>query len=317
MTQEIRLTVGLLFVGLTHIVTTHVAHAQTKPFPNSEITLIVPYAPNGTTDLAMRPVAAQVASILGVPVTIKNVPGETGALAPLQQLGAALPDGYSLSVLPHSVLQAPHAKRVQGNPLEDLTFIIRIGETEYGIATQASSSLRTWKDLINQARSNPRTIKYGINANSNSLRYAMMKVTSKESIEWSFVPFPGTAPTVLALLSGDVHAIVAPIAILNLFTKTGRMRVVATFSSARSQFYSDVPTLSELGYGLVVTDPFGVGGPKGMEPTTVKILHDAIKTAVGLSEQYPAYLGSEEYKQWATLHYQIEANNVAEYGWVP
>jgi len=88
----------------------------------------------------------------------------------------------------------------------------------------------------------------------------------------------------------------------------GKMRLLVTFGEQRTTRWPDVPTAKELGYKVVSVSPYGLAGPKGMDPAVVKVLHDAFKKALfdpasmevmKQLNQEPAYKGSEEYKQWA------------------
>jgi tripartite-type tricarboxylate transporter receptor subunit TctC len=138
------------------------------------------------------------------------------------------------------------------------------------------------------------------------------------------VPYKGTAEQMIAVSSGQVMVGVnsngfAP------FVDNGRLRLLATFGEQRTKRYPNVPTLRELGYGIVATSPYGLAGPRGLRPEVVQVLHDAFHAAMNdpqhLAElerydQELAYLNSEDYGRAMREAYASEKRIVERLGLV-
>ncbi|WP_286852277.1 tripartite tricarboxylate transporter substrate-binding protein, partial [Hydrogenophaga sp. 70-12] len=121
------------------------------------------------------------------------------------------------------------------------------------------------------------------------------------------VPFKGNADLQAALLGGHVMA-QSDASGWDKYVDAGQMRLLVTFGEQRTQRWPEVPTAQELGYGVVSTSPYGLAGPKGMDPAVVKALHDAFKKAMDepkhmevLAQLNQAvwYRSGEDYKKWA------------------
>jgi tripartite-type tricarboxylate transporter receptor subunit TctC len=143
----------------------------------------------------------------------------------------------------------------------------------------------------------------------------MEQVAKDRRARFTPVPFKGSADTVTALLGGHVDAISLSSAWAP-YVDAGKLRLLATFGEQRSKRWPSAPTLKELGYRIVSESPYGLAGPKGMDAKTVRVLHDAFKTALGEPQiqqmleqldQVPAYLGPEDYVAQAQREF-------AEYG---
>ena len=112
----------------------------------------------------------------------------------------------------------------------------------------------------------------------------MEKIARKDGIKWVHVPAKGGIEVVAATMGGHVMVGVDP-ATWAPQVESGDLRLLVTFTSKRTPTWPNVPTLKELGYDIVAYSPFGIAGPKGMDPKIVKILHDAFKKGM----EDPAY----------------------------
>jgi len=133
----------------------------------------------------------------------------------------------------------------------------------------------------------------------------MDDIARREKIRWTHVPFKGSAESYNALLGKQVD-IVSGTANWEL-VQAGRMRVLVTWGPERNRRSPEVPNLNEI-YGIVSNSPWGIAGPKGMDPRVVKLLHDAFRKAlddpqflqvlerVGME---PFYMSGEDYLKWA------------------
>jgi tripartite-type tricarboxylate transporter receptor subunit TctC len=150
----------------------------------------------------------------------------------------------------------------------------------------------------------------------------MDDLMSRRSATYVHVPYKGTAEQMIAVSSGQVMAGVnsngfAP------FVDSGKLRLLVTFGEQRTKRWPQVPTMKELGYGIVATSPYGLAGPRGMPPQVVRVLHDAFKAAMhdpahiaelAKYDQELAYLGPEDYAQAMREAYQTERKVVERLG---
>ena len=272
-------------------------------FPTKPVTLIVPWAPGGSTDVTMRVLAETASKHLGKPIIVENKPGGGGTVGPAMMAATAKPDGYTISQIPLGVFRYPYMMKVNWDPLKDFSYIIHVTGYTFGVVVKSDSPYKTWKDLIAYARANPGAVKYATPGAGTSPHITMEKIAMKEKIKWVQVPMKGGAESTPAVLGGHVTATAdstgwAP------QVNSGALRLLCTWGSHRTKRWPNVPILKELGYGMVSNSPFGIAGPKGMDPKIVKILHDAFKKGMedpayaSILEKFdmePDYLNTQDY----------------------
>jgi tripartite-type tricarboxylate transporter receptor subunit TctC len=301
----------VLFLGLLFSAT-----SQAQTFPARPVSFIVPWPPGGSTDLVMRSLSVIAEKHLGQRIVIENKPGVSGTMG-AQALAGAKPDGYTISQMPITVFRLPAMMKTNFDPASDFTWIIHLTGYTFGVVVRADSPWKTWKDLIAHAKANPGKVTYATPGNGTSLHITMEDIAQREGIKWVQVPFKGYAEGAQALLGGhvDVHSDSTGWAEQ---VNAGRLRLLVTWGAQRTKRWPNVPTLKEVGYPIVSNSPFGLAGPKGMDPAVVKALHDAFKKAMEDPEfqktlekfdQEPYYLNSADYAAFAKK--SIEEERVA------
>jgi tripartite-type tricarboxylate transporter receptor subunit TctC len=292
-----------------------VCNAQT--YPTRPVTFIVPWPPGGSTDIVMRSLSVIAEKHLGQRIVIENKPGVTGTMGAQALAGGARPDGYTISQMPITVFRLPAMMKTNYDPSSDFTWIIHLTGYTFGVVVRADSPWKTWKDLVAHAKANPGKVTYATPGNGSSLHITMEDIAQREGIQWVQVPFKGYAEGAQALLGGhvDVHADSTGWAEQ---VNAGRLRLLVTWGAQRTKRWPNVPTLKEVGYPIVSNSPFGIAGPKGMDPAVVKVLHDAFRKALEDPEfqktlekfdQEAYYLNSADYAALAKK--SIEEERVA------
>jgi len=260
------------------------AAAETA-FPSRPIEITIGYAPGAGTDLGARMIAEQSKKYLGQEIVCVNKPGGAGRVA-LTLTSKGKPDGYSLAATTDSsLIVVPLLEKVPYKPLEDFTFIIQYGTLNFGVTVAKDSPFKTFKDVVEFARTNPDKITMGIIGVGSSDHVAFQALALLENLKIKFVPFNGAAPTMTALLGG--HVMIASPASSGYapHVKAKTARLLAVLGEERIEQYPDVPTLKELGYpSLVFQSWYVISGPKNMEPSVVKKLEDALGKAMKTSE---------------------------------
>ncbi len=250
--------------------------AIAEDFPAQPVTVIVPWSAGGSTDMCFRVLAETTAKHLGKPVIIENKPGGGGTVGPATMVATAKPDGYTLSQIPLGVLRMPHIMKASWDPLTDFTYIINLSGYTYGIVVQKDAPWKTMKELVDYAKANPGKVTYTTPGVGTLQHVTMEKIARKEGIKWIHVPSKGGIEVITAVMGGHIM-VGAETSGWAPHVESGDLRLLVIWAGERNKKWPNVPTLKELGYGIVAASPFGIAGPKGMDPKVVEILHDAFK----------------------------------------
>ena len=302
-----RSLLALATAGLAAVCANAPAWAQAQNYPNKPITLIVPFPPGGSTDRHMRTLADLASKQLGQPIIVENKPGAGGTLGPGIMARNAKPDGYTISQFPMSMLRMAHMQKTAWNPVTDFTYIIGVSGYTFGFTVRADSPYKSFNDYIEAARKSPGLIEYGSTGVGSSPHLLLEELSDNAKVTLNHVPFKGNADLQQALLGGHVAA-QSDASGWDSYVDSGQMRLLVTFGEKRTQRWPEVPTAQELGYKVVSTSPYGLAGPKGMDPAIVSKLHDAFKKAMDdprhvevlkQLNQAAWYRSGPDYAQWA------------------
>ena len=296
--------------------------AQAQNFPSRPVTLIVPWPAGGTTDIGMRALASATERHLGQSLVIENRPGGSGTLGPGQMAASAKPDGYTVAQMPITMFRFPFMQKTTFDPATDFTYIIGVSGYTFGVVVKDDAPWKSFPELIADAKANPGKINYGTPGTGTSLHIAMEQIAKRQDINWTHVPFKGNAEVMNALLGGHIHAVADSSGWAQL-VNAGRFRLLVTWGAARTKNWPTVPTLRDIGIDMVSNSPFGIAGPKGMEPKVVKVLHDAFKKgleepsyaeAMAKLDQELFYLSSDDYQKFAMQQIEEARRFIAELG---
>lgn len=269
----------LLGAGAAALVAPGLARAQGR-FPDRPIQIVVPWPAGGSADIQLRSIGDLATRVLGQPVVVRNQPGAGGTLGPMTVAQQARPDGYTLTQMHLSVLRRPWMMRTpQWDPVADFTHIIGMTGWLFGCAVKANSPFRTWQEMIAFAKANPGKLNYTTSGIGTTNHLAMETIQEKEGVQLTHVPFRGSNEAVTAVIGGQVD-MVCDSSTWAPFVESGQMRALSVWTAERVRRFPEVPTLKELGYDLVVTSPYGVSGPKGMDEGVVRVLHDVMRDAL-------------------------------------
>jgi tripartite-type tricarboxylate transporter receptor subunit TctC len=313
-----------------HVLTTAAAGAATlalpslglaQAFPARPIRYICPWPAGGSTDAVIRAIAESAAKTLGQQIIVDNKPGAGGMLG-ANELVSAKPDGYTLSQLPHGVFRIPHMQRTTFDTLNDFTWIACLTGYTFGLVVPAEGPIKSVADLVAYAKANPGKFTYGSTGTGTSPHLAMEEFAQRAGITLNHIPFKGNADNMQAILGG--HTMGASDATgWAPHVASGKLRLIATYGSKRTKRWPEVPTLTELGYKTVSDSPFGVCGPKGMDPAVTRTLHDAFRKTLedpavlaifDKFDQTIIYMGTEQYTKWARETFQAEKATIERLG---
>ena len=172
------------------------------------------------------------------------------------------------------------------------------------------------------AKASPGMLRWGSPGTGSNPYIGMEMFKAAAHIDVLHVPYRGTGPALTDLVAGQIDVLQSSVASTGAYLANGRVRVLAVAAQKRVAALPNVPTLKEL-YGIVANSPWGIGGPKGMDPKVVKVLHDAFKRAaeepafLKVLERFamePYYMAGEEYARWVRRAYEEEKRAVERLG---
>lgn len=282
-----------------------ILRAQGK-FPAKPISLICPWPAGGSTDIMLRTLAEAAGKHLGQAVVIDNKAGASGTLGPATMAASAKPDGYTIAQMPVTTVRLPMIQKTSFDTLKDFTYIIHLTGYTFGVTTKADGPFKKWQDVIDFAKANPKKVTYATPGSGSSLHIGMEQIAAHSKVEFTQVPFKGGAETGAAVLGGHTM-LQADSTGWRPLVESGQLRLLNLWTAERSPVYKDTPTLKELGYPFVFDSPFGLAGPKGMDPAIVATLHDAfhkalqeqaVKDTMAKYDMPPRYMNTADYNKF-------------------
>ncbi|WP_249975536.1 Bug family tripartite tricarboxylate transporter substrate binding protein [Vreelandella olivaria] len=223
-------------------------------FPEKPINIVVPWPTGGAYDLAARLMAEHASHTFSVPLVVQNVTGAAGSTG-VRHVADATADGYTIGVMgTHAIAQSymnPNA-----TALDDLTPLVFIGPEPAALAVTQDADIddvAAYLDTLNEA---PGSV---INGNDSPGGFSYIAATMLENqfdVELTKIPYQGYAPTVSALLSGEVMSALLPIPLLADQHAAGQLRLLGVAAQERHPFTPEVPTFQEQGYDFIAEDFF-------------------------------------------------------------
>jgi tripartite-type tricarboxylate transporter receptor subunit TctC len=299
MISRMRLTTVL--ASLAMLATTFAASAQ--DFPTRPITLIVPWPAGGPTDVGVRAMADVAAKHLGQPIIIENKAGGAGTVGPATMAAMAKPDGYTIAQMPITVYRLPMMQNTTWTA-NDFTYIVHLTGYTFAAMAHVDTPFKTWQDVLDYAKANPGKITYATSGAGSSLHLGMEMMAEKSGVKFTHVPFKGAAEVNAAVAGGHTMMAAGGLSVKPM-VDAGKVRLLNVWTAKRLKSVPELPTLRELGYPWVFDSPWGIAGPKGMDPKVVAKIHDAFKKAIedeGVVstlerfEMVPNYKNSADYK---------------------
>jgi tripartite-type tricarboxylate transporter receptor subunit TctC len=254
-------------------------------WPEKPITMIVPWAPGGSTDILARAVAAHLSKSLGQPVLVDNRPGASGNIGS-NFVAKAKPDGYTLligSMSTHAMNHALYAS-MPFRGVEDFSPIAQLAFVTNTLAVHPSVAANNVKELIAYAKAHPGKLAYASAGpgSTNHLSAALLEKTA--GIEMLHVPYKGGAPAVTDTVAGQTQLLFSAGTQTLPHIKAGKLKLLAVTEKDRSPLLPNTPTVAETvpGYELAVW--YGAFGPAGMPREMVAHLNSEINRILAMPE---------------------------------
>jgi tripartite-type tricarboxylate transporter receptor subunit TctC len=257
------------------------------PYPEHPITMIVPYAAGGSSDVLARLLAVPLSKSLGQQIVIDNRAG-AGSRLGIELAAKAAPDGYTLLLadMPHTIIPAVQ-KGVHYDPVRDFTPIALIGTASMFFFTQPAVKADTIGDFVTLAKAEPDRITIASGGIGSATHLTAELFQAKAGIKLVHVPFRGAGPAINDLVAGHVQSAFTTLATAS--SVLDRLRLLAVASETRSPSQPNVATFREAGIDLVVEHWWGVLAPTGV-PAEIAARLTADLRAILDSQEFASHL---------------------------
>ena len=223
------------------------ASAAAQNYPSRPIRLVVPQSAGGSTDLVARPLAQRVADAMKTSVVVDNRPG-AGSIIGTDIAAKAPPDGYTLLAVAASFSMSPSLyKKLPFDPVNDFAPISLLSSLPNILVVHPAQPVKSVKELLAHAKAQPGKLNYSSSGMATGTHMSMELLKHMTGISIAHIPYKGGAPSVTALISGEVQLCFATISTALPQVKTGRLRALAVSSARRAAAAPDVPTIAEAG----------------------------------------------------------------------
>jgi tripartite-type tricarboxylate transporter receptor subunit TctC len=259
-------------------------------YPNRPIRIINPYAPGGSTDPVVRPIAEKMGEALGQNVVIENKPG-AGTNIGSELVAKSKPDGYTLLLATTALASSPALyRKLNYDPVKDLQPVVNLVYAPFALVVSAALPVKNVQELIAYAKANPGKLNYGSSGNGGTIHLAMELFKSETKTEMVHVPFKGSGETIRAVLAGEVQVSLTPPLNFVQHVQAGKARILAVASPRRIPGL-DYPTISEAGVpGYTAGVWMALFAPAG----TPRPIVERINAVVNRALQNPQVSGAYE-----------------------
>lgn len=222
------------------------AHAQSGPYPNRPIKLIVGFPPGGSSDATARLLATAMSDKLGQPVVVENKAGANTIIA-TQYVKSQPADGYTLFSVSSSFAINPALQKLNYDIYKDFTPVALLGTIPLWIVTPMQVPARTVGELVAMAKAQPGRLSYASYGSGSAGHLASELLLSMTQANMVHVPYKGTGPALVDVVSGQVTWMMPTVASSQALVKEGKLRAIAVSSSKRVSAVPNVPTIAESG----------------------------------------------------------------------
>lgn len=294
--------------------------ARAQTYPDRPITLIIPFAPGGSTSIVGRVLAEKMSETLGEKIIVDNRPGAGGTVG-TRAVAKSAPDGYTIGLGYTGTLAiGPTLYAKAGyDPRKDFAPIGLIGHAPNSLVAHPSFPAKTVAELIAYARAHPGEVNFGSAGAGTASHITGAYFAAAANISLVHIPYKGTGPALIDLIGGHIPLAFAPIPATHSSVAGGQLRALAVTSPTRSTLLPDVPTIAESGIpGFDASLYYGLIAPAGTPRPVIERLNKELRAALnsddvkqrltqdgaeptpGTPEDYTAFIDKDETK-WAVM----------------
>jgi tripartite-type tricarboxylate transporter receptor subunit TctC len=259
--------------------------ASAQDYPSRPIKFMHGFPPGGNVDIIALLLGNEMSKTLGQSIVVEPKPGVAGSLA-AEAVARSEADGYTLLVLPsahpaHGAL----SKNVKYRVVEDFDWISVASFYPFLICVRKDSRFQTLRQLIDEARRKPDTLRYGSAGVGSILHTTVELLASDTKTKFQHIPYRGEAPAITALLQGEIDFIAATSGPISARVQSGEFRALAVTGKTRWRDFPEVPTVEQEGIpGFEVISWTGLAGPAKLPRPIVDRLNAEVRRAVALPD---------------------------------
>jgi len=259
------------------------AQAQTA-WPQKPIKLVVPFGAGASTDTIARFLASTLSTRLGQPVIVENKVGAGGAIGTAYVANQPA-DGHTLLVQGNNFvivpLLIPANRKPPFDALKDFQPVGLVATTPFMVVVSNEIGATNLREFIELARIKPQGISYASGGVGSMNHLGAEMINAQARLKLVHVPYSGLAPAIAALMGGQVQMLLGSFASVLPHVRSGKMRALAVTGAQRSPVVPELPTVAEAGLpGFNLEGWWGLLGPAGMPPRTLKRLNDELNAAL-------------------------------------
>ncbi len=251
------------------------AHAQ--HWPSRSITMVVPFAPGGPTDVVGRIVAERLSEILGQQVIVENV-GGAGGMTGAQRVARATPDGYQvlLGTVGTQAYNQTLYKKPLYNAVSDFEPVVLIAEQPLVLMVPKDFPADSLKEFTAYVKANAAQLSFGSGGSGSATHLGCVLLNTAIEINVQHVPYRGSAPAMQDLIAGRINYLCDAVSTALSQIKAGTVKPIAVLARHRSPVLPEVPTAQEQGLaGFEANNWIGLFFPRKAPEVIVRELHDA------------------------------------------
>jgi len=273
----------LLWTLRAFAVAASVVAVSTPAFSARLVRFVVPVPAGASTDFIARLMAAQF-GLEGVDTVVENRPGASGMIG-TEFASRQPPDGNTILITPATYLIDPQIRKAKYHPVNDFEPLCALAASPSVLVVPSSSPYRTLADLLNDAAARPGQLSVAALGPNSGSQLGVIALARKSNTQLTFVPYPGSAPAVTAVLGSHVSAAIAGYSVASEAIKGGHLRALAVAADSRVAPLPEVPTFAESGFPMVRLDNwFGAITPAKTPADTTNQLIGWLKKAIGTPE---------------------------------
>jgi len=267
-----------IMAALALVLCAAVSGVRADNFPSRPVTLIVPFPPGGSTDLAARLIADKMGAALGQPVIVENLGGAGGSIA-VGRLARAAPDGYTIDIGQWDTHVGAIIYKIDYDLRTDFAPIGLISINPQLLLATKAFPADDMKTLVAWMKAHPGDAKFvNQNATAQVGGLLLQKLTDTKML---FVPYRGAGPAMTDLISGQVDLLLVQGAVALPQVRAGTIKALVNLAPRRSPSMPDIPSADEAGVpGFYMLGWFGFFAPKGTPPAAIAKLNGAMVTAL-------------------------------------
>ena len=256
------------------------APSAANDWPNRQVTILVPTAAGGNTDLMARMAAEHLSAKFGKPFVVENRPSAGGMLTSTQ-LAASAPDGYTMLFAPNSMtLLSPLVQKMPVDPDKQFIPVTNVGTGSQVVAINRNLPVKTLLEFLAYAKANPGKLNFAIAGANNISHLAPVLMFRRAGVELVMVPSRGEPQAITDLIAGNVDFYFGNASVLLQHANHDKIRLVAVGTANRLAVAPDLPTVSETLPGFVFASWNGFYLPQGTPPEIVNALRNEVAALV-------------------------------------